>query len=301
VKTFFVYILASRSLVLYIGVTNDLQRRIYEHKTKIFQGFTEKYDVNRLIYFETFGEIEQAIHREKQLKGWNRTKKLMLVKTTNPDLSKGDRVRMKFLSIRKRSFDSATIRSANGCSALDIFVFIGFVALILFILNSSLFVSNVQAQTASRYDFYRYLQQYAVEIDPLGDILGRMSAQIEERLDPNFSRVYEIVYQRDLADQHNTGWYPESGVTIAAIERIFLTDNAALLGQYVGVGVGAGIVNETIAVRITAEIGYKIAFGGGTGHFFIEPRVLMDSYIVTNRDGQRILPYIALPFGYSWW
>jgi putative endonuclease len=85
-KTYYVYIVASRSLVLYIGVTNDLQRRIYEHKNKIFHGFTEKYDVNRLMYFETFGEIEQAIHREKQLKGWNRIKKLTLIKTTNPDL-----------------------------------------------------------------------------------------------------------------------------------------------------------------------------------------------------------------------
>ena len=85
-KTYYVYIVASRSLVLYIGVTNDLQRRIYEHKSKIFQGFTERYDVNRLMYLETFGDIEQAIHREKQLKGWSRTKKLTLIKTVNPDL-----------------------------------------------------------------------------------------------------------------------------------------------------------------------------------------------------------------------
>ena len=85
-KTYYVYIVASRSQVLYIGVTNDLQRRIYEHKNKIFQGFTERYDVNRLIYFERFDEIDQAIHREKQLKGWSRTKKLTLIETTNPDL-----------------------------------------------------------------------------------------------------------------------------------------------------------------------------------------------------------------------
>jgi hypothetical protein len=170
------------------------------------------------------------------------------------------------------------------------------------ILNSYFLILNCEAQTAGKYDFYRYLQQYAVEIDPLGDILGRVSAQFEERLDPNFSRVYEIVYQRDIEDKHTSGWYPESATTVGAIERIFLTDNAALLGQYLGIGVGAGLVgNNTLGVRITAEIGYKIAFGGGIGHFFIEPRLLLDSYIVTNSVGQRILPYIALPFGYSWW
>jgi putative endonuclease len=86
VKTFFVYIVASRSLVLYIGVTNDIQRRMFEHKNKVVSGFTDKYDVNRLLYYETFTDIRQAIHPEKQLKGWTRSKKLALIKTTNADL-----------------------------------------------------------------------------------------------------------------------------------------------------------------------------------------------------------------------
>ncbi|HET6402201.1 MAG TPA: GIY-YIG nuclease family protein [Candidatus Kapabacteria bacterium] len=85
-KSYYVYIVASRSLVLYIGVTNDLQRRMFEHKNKIFQGFTNKYDVNRLLYYEMFDDIQQAIHREKQLKGWTRAKKLTLISTKNPDL-----------------------------------------------------------------------------------------------------------------------------------------------------------------------------------------------------------------------
>ena len=85
-KTYFVYILASKRFVLYIGVTNDLQRRIYEHKHGIFPGFTKKYNVDRLLYYEQFSEIEQAIAREKQLKGWNREKKLNLIKTMNPEL-----------------------------------------------------------------------------------------------------------------------------------------------------------------------------------------------------------------------
>jgi hypothetical protein len=172
---------------------------------------------------------------------------------------------------------------------------------VILTLNSSFLIINCKAQTAGKYDFYRYLQRYAIEIDPLGAILGRISAQFEERLDPNFSRVYEIVYQSKLGDKTVTGWYPESGESIGVIERIYFTDNSAFLGQYVGVGLGTGLVNKTIALRATAEIGYKIAFGGGTGHFIIEPRILMDSYLITNHDGKRILPYISLPFGYSWW
>ena len=85
-KTYYVYIVASRSLVLYIGVTNDLQRRIYEHKNKLLPGFTQKYDVDRLLYYEMFAEIDQAIHREKQLKGWSRIKKLAIIKRMNPEL-----------------------------------------------------------------------------------------------------------------------------------------------------------------------------------------------------------------------
>jgi hypothetical protein len=177
-----------------------------------------------------------------------------------------------------------------------------FTLCLFLILNSSFLIINCHAQTAGKYEFYRYLQQYAIEIDPLvGELLGRVSAQYEQRLDPNFSRAYEIVYQRSLEDKHISGWYPESGVSVGAIERIFLVDNAALLGQYVGLGAGVGLVNKTISVRATAELGYKIAFGGGTGHYFIEPRVILDSYLITNRVGQRILPYISLPFGYSWW
>lgn len=208
---------------------------------------------------------------------------------------------MKFLLYYKRSFDSAMVRSTNRCSAQDDILRISLFCISFLILYSSFLIINCNAQTAGKYEFYRYLQQYAIEIDPLGDILGRMSAQYEQRLDPNFSRAYEVVYQRSLEDKHISGWYPESGVTIGAIERIFLVDNAALLGQYVGLGAGVGLVNKTISVRATAELGYKIAFGGGTGHYFIEPRVILDSYLITNRVGQRILPYISLPFGYSWW
>ena len=88
---YFVYVMANRSGTLYIGVTNNLRRRVFEHKHKLIPGFTRKYGLNRLIYFETTSDIHGAISREKQLKDWTRQKKLDLVSCTNPalaDLSK---------------------------------------------------------------------------------------------------------------------------------------------------------------------------------------------------------------------
>ncbi|MDA3054002.1 MULTISPECIES: GIY-YIG nuclease family protein [unclassified Campylobacter] len=85
-KQYFVYILFSeRNGTLYVGVTNDLKRRIYEHKNKIFKGFTEKYGVDKLGYFEVFESIESAILREKQLKGGKRKQKLALIESINPN------------------------------------------------------------------------------------------------------------------------------------------------------------------------------------------------------------------------
>jgi len=88
---YFVYILASKSRTIYIGVTNNLERRVLEHRSKIIPGYTRKYNIDRLVYFEIFGDISQAINREKQLKGWNRSKKIHLLEAINPtweDLSK---------------------------------------------------------------------------------------------------------------------------------------------------------------------------------------------------------------------
>ena len=70
---------------LYIGVTNDLIRRVHEHKSKAAEGYTRKYDVDRLVYFETFDDIENAIRREKRLKKWNRAWKIRLIEETNPN------------------------------------------------------------------------------------------------------------------------------------------------------------------------------------------------------------------------
>jgi putative endonuclease len=83
---FYVYILASRKDgVLYIGVTNDLARRVFEHKQGLVDSFTEKYKIHRLVYYEQCVDIRSAISREKQLKRWNRQWKIKLIESTNPD------------------------------------------------------------------------------------------------------------------------------------------------------------------------------------------------------------------------
>ena len=83
---YFVYILANwDDSVLYIGVTNDLRRRIYEHRNHLADGFTAKYNVHRLVYFEYTNDVRSAISREKQLKGWRRDKKNALISKANPD------------------------------------------------------------------------------------------------------------------------------------------------------------------------------------------------------------------------
>jgi putative endonuclease len=85
-KYYWVYILASRiGGTLYIGVTNDLVRRIYEHRTGVVPGFTKRYGIHRLVYYEQFGNVEYAIQREKRLKKWNRTWKIRLIEELNPN------------------------------------------------------------------------------------------------------------------------------------------------------------------------------------------------------------------------
>ena len=83
-RSYYVYIVASSSRVIYIGVTNDLVRRVHEHKEGVVAGFTKSYQVNRLVYFEETGAVMSAIAREKELKGWRREKKVALIETQNP-------------------------------------------------------------------------------------------------------------------------------------------------------------------------------------------------------------------------
>jgi putative endonuclease len=90
-RVYSTYIVASRSRTLYIGVTGDLQRRVFQHKWKEFEGFSARYNCDRLIWFEHYQEVGLAIARETQLKKWSRAKKIVLIERMNPgwaDLSR---------------------------------------------------------------------------------------------------------------------------------------------------------------------------------------------------------------------
>jgi putative endonuclease len=89
---YFVYILSSRSRVLYVGVTSDLAKRVWQHRNHVFAGFSAQYNVTRLVHFEQTSEVREAIAREKEIKGWRREKKVALIESMNPhwnDLSEG--------------------------------------------------------------------------------------------------------------------------------------------------------------------------------------------------------------------
>jgi putative endonuclease len=77
--------MTNKSRTLYTGVTNDLTRRVYEHKNRLIKGFTSKYNIQYLVYYETSSSIDSAIEREKQIKGWLRAKKIALVDSVNPE------------------------------------------------------------------------------------------------------------------------------------------------------------------------------------------------------------------------
>jgi len=85
VRQYYVYILSSRSKVLYIGVTNDLIKRVWEHQQELVEGFSKKYKVKSLVYYEMTSDVESAIAREKQLKNWRREKKEYLITQMNPE------------------------------------------------------------------------------------------------------------------------------------------------------------------------------------------------------------------------
>ena len=91
-KNYYVYIMTNRSRTLYTGVTNNITRRVWEHKSKCIEGFTKKYNITFLVYHETTTDVMAAISREKQIKGWRRERKIKLIEEMNPewkDLSNG--------------------------------------------------------------------------------------------------------------------------------------------------------------------------------------------------------------------
>ena len=85
-KTYYIYIMSNtKNTVLYVGMTNDLKRRVEEHKSNSIPGFTQRYCCHKLVYFETYSDVDQAIYREKQIKGWLRIKKDELIDSTNKE------------------------------------------------------------------------------------------------------------------------------------------------------------------------------------------------------------------------
>ena len=84
-KKYFVYIATNKSNTLYTGVTNDIQRRMLEHKNKLVHGFTEKYNIDKLVFCQEFSQPEEAIVAEKKIKGWTRIRKIELIKSINPE------------------------------------------------------------------------------------------------------------------------------------------------------------------------------------------------------------------------
>ena len=84
-KTYYVYIMANQSRTLYVGITNNIRRRVWQHREKLVEGFTHRYKIDRLVYVEPFGDALTAIEREKQIKRWRRDKKLQLIAQNNPE------------------------------------------------------------------------------------------------------------------------------------------------------------------------------------------------------------------------
>ncbi len=84
-RDYFVYIMANEAGMLYTGVTNDLERSVAQHKAKLIPGFAKRYNMTRLVYFETTTDVREAIAREKQIKGWGRRRKLALIEAVNPE------------------------------------------------------------------------------------------------------------------------------------------------------------------------------------------------------------------------
>ena len=108
---YYVYIMTNRVRILYVGVTNDIERRVYEHKHKLVKGFTKRYNLTWLVHYEETSDAVAAIEREKEVKGWRRSKKVALIESMNPkwkDLSLewyGD--------VERGSLDSSSLRSSE--------------------------------------------------------------------------------------------------------------------------------------------------------------------------------------------
>ena len=84
-KTYYVYIMTNHSRTLYTGMTSNLEERVQQHKEKLIPGFTQKYNISKLVYYEESNDVHVAINREKEIKGWRRANKIIMIESTNPE------------------------------------------------------------------------------------------------------------------------------------------------------------------------------------------------------------------------
>jgi hypothetical protein len=147
--------------------------------------------------------------------------------------------------------------------------------------------------------YYISPYRYAFQIDPLGALLGRISGRFEFRVDPLISRYVEFAYQRNLNTKVGNDIRTPSS-SLAFGERIYLRDNAAMVGLFAGVNLGFALIDSrSFSARLSLEIGYKLPLGSGS-HFFLEPEMIIDAYFLKRPNMRQIFPYVALPFGYMW-
>jgi putative endonuclease len=119
-RRYYVYIMASRSLNLYAGITGNIFHRVLEHKRRAIEGFTKRYNIDRLVYYESFRYVNKAIAREKQIKAWTRQKRIALIKSLNPtwqDLAAGWREKIELQIPRFARDDRSEGTDSTGLAA----------------------------------------------------------------------------------------------------------------------------------------------------------------------------------------
>ena len=192
-------------------------------------------------------------------------------------------LRLRFTPLRFASFRCASLR-------MTAFLLLGLVAI----------PDTSTAQRRDPVEYYRSPYPWALQVDPLGYLLGRYGGRLEKRYDPNYSFLLDYAFDRDLDSL-------KSSVTDNAIPthslgvgwRIYLKDNNAPEGLFTGLTLAGTIQSGTRpGLRLSAEIGYKWMIGDGP--FFIEPQFIVDSYVFRDPAAKPMFMYISIPLGFAW-
>lgn len=161
--------------------------------------------------------------------------------------------------------------------------------------------SSVQAQEKRKpVDYYRSQYAWALQVDPLGYVLGRYGARLEMRTEPNYSLYLDYAHDRDIDTNKSSitdDALPMNSIGLGA--RIYLRDNSAVEGLFAGASLAGTIQSGSrLGLRLSVEIGYKLRFGDGP--FFIEPQLLIDSYPLRDPAAKPMFSYISIPLGFAW-